>query len=46
MDDYYETTHANVHRGVYAIAEEATGATRRPGWRWAVSSAPPTPSTR
>ncbi|HVC69776.1 MAG TPA: SufS family cysteine desulfurase [Acidimicrobiales bacterium] len=23
MDDYYETTHANVHRGVYAIAEEA-----------------------
>ncbi|MGH9295004.1 MAG: aminotransferase class V-fold PLP-dependent enzyme, partial [Acidimicrobiales bacterium] len=24
MDDYYETTHANVHRGVYAIAEEAT----------------------
>jgi cysteine desulfurase/selenocysteine lyase len=24
MDDYYETTHANVHRGVYTIAEEAT----------------------
>jgi cysteine desulfurase/selenocysteine lyase len=24
MDWYYETTHANVHRGVYAIAEEAT----------------------
>jgi len=24
MDDYYTTTHANVHRGVYAIAEEAT----------------------
>jgi cysteine desulfurase / selenocysteine lyase len=23
MDDYYETTHANVHRGVYAMAEEA-----------------------
>jgi cysteine desulfurase / selenocysteine lyase len=23
MDDYYSTTHANVHRGVYAIAEEA-----------------------
>ncbi len=23
MDDYYCTTHANVHRGVYAIAEEA-----------------------
>ena len=23
MDEYYETTHANVHRGVYAIAEEA-----------------------
>jgi cysteine desulfurase / selenocysteine lyase len=23
MDDYYETTHANVHRGVYAIAQEA-----------------------
>jgi cysteine desulfurase/selenocysteine lyase len=24
MSDYYETTHANVHRGVYRIAEEAT----------------------
>jgi cysteine desulfurase/selenocysteine lyase len=24
MTQYYETTHANVHRGVYAIAEEAT----------------------
>jgi cysteine desulfurase/selenocysteine lyase len=24
MNHYYETTHANVHRGVYAIAEEAT----------------------
>jgi cysteine desulfurase/selenocysteine lyase len=24
MDDYYRTTHANVHRGVYAIAEEST----------------------
>jgi cysteine desulfurase / selenocysteine lyase len=24
MDAYYETTHANVHRGVYTIAEEAT----------------------
>jgi cysteine desulfurase/selenocysteine lyase len=24
MERYYETTHANVHRGVYAIAEEAT----------------------
>jgi cysteine desulfurase/selenocysteine lyase len=24
MTDYYETTHANVHRGVYRIAEEAT----------------------
>ena len=24
MDHYYMTTHANVHRGVYAIAEEAT----------------------
>jgi cysteine desulfurase/selenocysteine lyase len=24
MDRYYETTHANVHRGVYQIAEEAT----------------------
>jgi cysteine desulfurase / selenocysteine lyase len=23
MTDYYETTHANVHRGVYAIAQEA-----------------------
>jgi cysteine desulfurase/selenocysteine lyase len=25
MSKYYETTHANVHRGVYATAEEATG---------------------
>ena len=24
MTNYYETTHANVHRGVYAIAEHAT----------------------
>jgi cysteine desulfurase/selenocysteine lyase len=24
MNTYYETTHANVHRGVYTIAEEAT----------------------
>ena len=24
MSTYYETTHANVHRGVYAMAEEAT----------------------
>lgn len=24
MDHYYRTTHANVHRGVYSIAEEAT----------------------
>ncbi|HAM01494.1 MAG TPA: cysteine desulfurase [Acidimicrobiaceae bacterium] len=23
MDDYYATSHANVHRGVYALAEEA-----------------------
>ena len=26
MDHYYETTHANVHRGVYRLAEEATAA--------------------
>ena len=26
MDSYYATTHANVHRGVYRIAEEATAA--------------------
>ncbi len=24
MDEYYETAHANVHRGVYRLAEEAT----------------------
>jgi len=24
MTEYYETTHANVHRGVYTLAEEAT----------------------
>jgi cysteine desulfurase / selenocysteine lyase len=33
MSEYYETTHANVHRGVYAIAQEADaryeGARRR-----------------
>ena len=37
MTAYYETTHANVHRGVYTIAEEATaqyeGARARIG-RW------------
>lgn len=26
MEAYYETTHANVHRGVYRLAEEATAA--------------------
>ncbi|HUQ40126.1 MAG TPA: cysteine desulfurase [Acidimicrobiales bacterium] len=26
MQHYYETTHANVHRGVYTMAEEATAA--------------------
>jgi cysteine desulfurase/selenocysteine lyase len=26
MDEYYETRHANVHRGVYSLAEEATAA--------------------
>jgi len=26
MDHYYATTHANVHRGVYTLAEEATAA--------------------
>src|SRR5580700_4328080 len=35
MDQYYETTHANVHRGVYATAEGATelyeGARRKVG---------------
>jgi len=35
MDNYYETTHANVHRGVYATAEQATelyeGARRKVG---------------
>ena len=35
MDHYYETTHANVHRGVYATAEKATelyeGARRKVG---------------
>ena len=42
---YYETTHANVHRGVYAIAEEATRLyedARRDAS--AASSAPPTPA--
>jgi cysteine desulfurase/selenocysteine lyase len=34
MDRYYETTHANVHRGVYATAEEATA--RYEGARLAV----------
>ncbi len=26
MDHYYETTHANVHRAAYTLAEEATTA--------------------
>jgi cysteine desulfurase / selenocysteine lyase len=26
MDDYYATTNANIHRGIYAIAEQATAA--------------------
>lgn len=29
MDHYYRTYHANVHRGVYAISEEATAALER-----------------
>jgi cysteine desulfurase/selenocysteine lyase len=29
MDDYYRTCNANVHRGVYAIAEEATNRMER-----------------
>jgi cysteine desulfurase / selenocysteine lyase len=29
MSTYYETTHANVHRGVYEISEEATAAMER-----------------
>ncbi len=36
MDHYYETTHANVHRGVYAIAEEATR--QFEAARWAAGS--------
>ncbi len=32
MDHYYETTHANVHRGVYAIAEEATRQFEQARW--------------
>src|SRR4051794_26521658 len=55
MDHYYETTHANVHRGVYAIAEESTrlfeeAATRRPAssthLRRAASSSPRTSPRR
>lgn len=26
MDDYYRTTHANVHRGIYRLSEDATNA--------------------
>ena len=26
MDDYYRRYNANIHRGIYAIAEEATAA--------------------
>src|SRR5438045_8620492 len=29
MSAYYETTHANVHRGVYEISEEATAQMER-----------------
>jgi len=45
MDQYFETTHANVHRGVFATAEEATaryeGARRTVG-RFVVAPLPDT----
>jgi cysteine desulfurase/selenocysteine lyase len=44
MDEYYATTHANVHRGVYAMAEEATA--RYEGSREAVRRFVGAPSTR
>ncbi len=44
MTHYYETTHSNVHRGVYATAEEATAEYERaglsPGVSWAHRSLP------
>ncbi len=33
MDDYYRRSHANVHRGVYALAEEADDLYERARWR-------------
>jgi len=44
MDHYYLTTHANVHRGVYALAEEATAAYE--GARSKVASFIGAPSSR
>ena len=44
MTAYYETGHANVHRGVYALAEEATG--RYEQSRAAVARFIGAPSTR
>ena len=42
MREYDETTHANVHRGVYRIAEEATRRFEAARVRWAGSSDPRT----
>lgn len=44
MRDYYETTHANVHRGVYTIAEEATRRFEEARSKVAAFIAAPSPS--
>jgi len=45
MDHYYETTHANVHRGVYAIAEEATRQFEEARWATGRFIKAPRPAT-
>ncbi len=57
MSRYYETTHANVHRGVYEMAQEATRLSRKARakvasfigaaqlTRWCSRRTPPRPST-
>ena len=37
MRDFYEHSYANVHRGVYRLAERATTATRPGAARWRCS---------
>jgi len=46
MEEYYEAHHANVHRGVYATAEEATNLYEAPASTSGASSVRPTPDAK